>query len=202
VRILITGFESFDGEPINAAWEVVKDMTGKYAENREVFVRQIPTVFGASRMKLAEAFAEVRPDVVICVGQAGGRSAVSIERMGVNLDDARIPDNIGQQPLEQAISVTGPDGHFSTLPVRHLVETLLQAGIPAEESWSAGTYVCNHLLYGLMEIIKQGGEKTRHVRGGFIHIPYLPHQAARHQNAPSLSVDVVRQALQLVVETL
>ncbi|QSO46189.1 pyroglutamyl-peptidase I [Alicyclobacillus mengziensis] len=198
-RVLVTGFDPFDNEPVNAAWEVVKELGGLTTENAKVVVRQIPTVFGESISTLYTAIDEVNPDIVICVGQAGGRSAVSVERIGVNLSDARIPDNRGVSPVQEPIVPGGPDGYFSTLPVRAIVEAVREAGIPAEESWSAGTYVCNHLLYGLMHRLQDEIWSERGVLGGFIHIPFLPEQAVRHKNAPSLPADLVRQAIEIAV---
>lgn len=198
-RVLITGFDPFDNEPINAAWEVVKELDGLVTDEATVVVRQVPTVFYKSIERLYETMEEVQPDVVICVGQAGGRSAVSVERIGVNMSDARIPDNDGVSLVQASIEESGPAGYFSTLPVRTIVETLREAGIPAEESWSAGTYVCNHILYGLMHKLQQDVFASRGVIGGFIHIPFLPEQAARHKNAPSLPADLVRKAIQLAV---
>lgn len=198
-RVLVTGFDPFDNEPVNAAWEVVKELDGWTTEDAEVVVRQIPTVFDESIATLYTAIDEVNPDIVICVGQAGGRSAVSVERIGVNLSDARIPDNRGVSPVQESIVPGGPDGYFSTLPVRVIVEAVQEAGIPAEESWSAGTYVCNHLLYGLMHRLQDEILSERGVLGGFIHIPFLPEQAVRHKNAPSLPADLVRQAIEIAV---
>lgn len=201
-KIIITGFEPFDGEPVNAAWEVVKSFDGQHNNDYVVEVHQLPTVFGKAIGRLKEVVSNGHADYVICVGQAGGRSAISFERIGVNMDDARIPDNDGNQPLEQQIVGDGPSAYWSTLPVRHLVTGLQELGIPAEESLSAGTYVCNHVLYGLMHLLAEPQHRQRGTKGGFIHIPYLPSQAVRHKNAPCLSIDEVRRGLQWVVETL
>jgi pyroglutamyl-peptidase len=198
-RVLITGFDPFDNEPVNAAWEVVKELDGVTTASADIIVRQIPTVFGESISTLYTAIDEVNPDIVICVGQAGGRSAVSVERIGVNLSDARIPDNRGAAPTQELIVADGPDGYFSTLPVRDIVEAVREAGIPCEESWSAGTYVCNHVLYGLMHRLQDESWSGRGVIGGVIHIPFLPEQAVRHKNAPSLPADLVRHAIEIAV---
>lgn len=199
-KVLMTGFDPFDNEPINAAWEVVKtvpDLAKAAAtdDGFELEVRQIPTVFGESMQVLEQAMEDVRPDVVICVGQAGGRSAVSVERIGINLNDARIPDNRGRLLRETPISAEGPAAWFSTLPVTSIVEAIQAAGIPAEASLSAGTYVCNHVLYGLQDILHRDSWRERSTIGGFIHVPFLPSQSARHRNAPCLSADLVGQAL-------
>jgi pyroglutamyl-peptidase len=197
-QVLMTGFDPFDNEPINAAWEVVQRFQGYVQSGFSVAVRQLPTVFETSLQVLETAISDVKPDVVICVGQAGGRSAVSIERIGVNLDDARIPDNAGDTPSERPIHVDGPAAYWSTLPVRHMVNGVRALGIPAEESYTAGTYVCNHTLYGLMHMLAQ--PRFAGVVGGFIHIPFLPSQAIRHKNAPSMHADDIEKALRQVIE--
>ncbi|MCL6445948.1 MAG: pyroglutamyl-peptidase I [Alicyclobacillus sp.] len=202
VRVLMTGFEPFDGEPINAAWEVVRTFADQRLPGLDVVVRQLPTVFGKSLAVLQQALEETQPDWVVCVGQAGGRSALSFERIGVNLIDARIPDNAGVSVQDAPIVPDGPTAYWSTLPVRKLVETLREAGIPAELSMTAGTYVCNHVLYGLMHFLQQDPYRARNVRGGFIHVPFLPEQAVRHRNAPSLSAETVTRGLTLALTTL
>lgn len=203
-RILMTGFDAFDGEPVNAAWEIVRAVAAVEMPGVELMIRQIPTVFCTSLLELKQAVDEVDPDVILCVGQAGGRSAISVERIGVNLDDARIPDNAGQQPRETPIVENGPAAYWSGLPVRDLVNHLRSAGIPAEESWSAGNFVCNHVFYGLMHTLAQASasDRKRQPIGGFIHVPYLPEQAARHQNAPSLGRAEMERALRMTVEYL
>lgn len=201
-RVLMTGFEPFGGETINAAWEAVKGFQNETVEGADIFVRQLPTVFGKAVEVLESELAAVQPDIVLCVGEAGGRSAISIERIGVNLDHARIPDNAGNQPKERPIIPDGPTAYWSTLPVADLVNELKSAGIPAEESFSAGTFVCNHVLYSLMYRLSTEAYRQRGAIGGFIHVPYLPCQAVKHRNLPSLSVEEVRRGLRLVVEYL
>lgn len=202
VKILVTGFDPFDNEPINAAWEVVRSLADKHIEGVELTVTQIPTVFGDSVKAVKQAIDEVKPEIVVCVGQAGGRSALSFERVGINLDDARIPDNRGNQPVLQQNQSDGPAAYFSTLPVRRLVEGLKENGIPAEESLTAGTYVCNHVLYGLMHYLSTSGLEREGVIGGFIHIPFLPSQSTRHKNAPCLSHETMVEGLQYVIHEL
>jgi pyroglutamyl-peptidase len=201
-RVLMTGFEPFGGETVNAAWEAVSGFQSATVEGADIFVRQLPTVFGKAVEVLEAELAAVQPDIVLCVGEAGGRSAISIERIGVNLDHARIPDNAGNQPKERPIIPDGPTAYWSTLPVAELVSALKSAGIPAEESFSAGTFVCNHVLYSLMHRLAADEYRQRAVIGGFIHVPYLPCQAAQHGNKPCLSVEEVRRALRLVIEYL
>ncbi|MDQ0188670.1 pyroglutamyl-peptidase I [Alicyclobacillus cycloheptanicus] len=201
-RVLLTGFDPFHDDPVNAAWEVVQEVAASDLAGIDLHVQQIPTVFHTSLDVLAQAIRQVQPDVVLCLGQAGGRAAISIERIGVNLDDARIPDNAGQQPREVPIVAGGPAAYWSGLPVRDLVTRLREAGIPAEESWSAGHFVCNHVLYGLMHLLQAPEFQTQGVVGGFIHVPYLPEQAARHPNTPCLGRAEMVRALRLVLDAL
>jgi pyroglutamyl-peptidase len=152
-------------------------------------------VFGESLECLRKAIAETKPVLVICVGQAGGRGQISLERIAINVDDARIPDNAGQCPVDAAVVTGGPAGHFSTLPIKRLLVELQREGIPAEISQTAGTYVCNHVFYGLMHHLK----KNRGIRGGFVHIPYSPEQATRYPGTPSLPVETATAALRIIV---
>jgi pyroglutamyl-peptidase len=156
-------------------------------------VRQLPVEFGASLQVLQAAIREAKPALVLCVGQAGGRAQISIERVAINVDDARIPDNADACPIDAPIVADGPAAYFATLPIKAMLVALREAGIPAEVSQTAGTYVCNHVFYGLMHALRG---KPR-IRGGFIHIPYAPEQAARHPGAPSLPVEVVTAALRI-----
>jgi len=193
--ILITGFEPFGGETLNPSWEAVRVLQGARISSHRVETCCLPVVFGEALACLGKAIAETKPALVICVGQAGGRGQISLERVAINVDDARIPDNAGQCPVDAAVVVGGPAGYFSTLPIKRLLMELQRAGIPAEISQSAGTYVCNHVFYGLMHRLK----KNRGVRGGFVHIPYSPEQAAKHPGAPSLPVETVITALRIIV---
>ncbi len=197
-KVLLTGFEPFGGEQINPAWEAVKQFQSKTYASVEVAVQLIPTVFHKSIETLEACLERVRPDIVICVGQAGGRSDISVERVAINIDDARIPDNEGNRPIDVPIVNGGPAAYFSTLPIKAIVYNLRKAGIPASVSLTAGTFVCNHLFYGLAHLLA-----TRYpgVRGGFIHIPYLPEQAARFPDKPSMSLELVVQALELAIMT-
>ena len=193
--VLITGFEPFGGETVNPSWEVVKQLEGLNIDNCRVVTRQLPCVFGESLTVLNAAIDELEPCVVIAVGQAGGRVDVTVERVAINVDDARIPDNRGQQPVDVAIVPDGPAAWFSALPIKAMVAALREKGIPASVSQTAGTFVCNHVMYGLLNKIsaKPG------VKGGFIHIPYLPEQAAAHAGAPSMAVQTVKDALEIAI---
>lgn len=196
-KILITGFEPFGGESINPSWEAAKKMNGAVINGHEVVSVLLPCTFGESISRLKEAIEEVSPEIVLCVGQAGGRSAISVERVAINVNDGRIPDNSGNQPIDEAINPEGPVAYWSTLPIKAIVKAIKEAGVPAEVSQTAGTYVCNHIFYGLMEIL---GKKTA-IRGGFIHIPFIPEQAARYQGQPSLHLEDIIKGLTVALET-
>jgi pyroglutamyl-peptidase len=196
--VLVTGFEPFNGDKVNPALEAVNRLQELDWEDVRVVTQPLPVVFHQSIEVLAETLERVRPDVVISVGQANGRSQFNVERVAVNMDDAPFPDNAGNQPVDATIVDGGPAAYFSTLPVKEIVENVRAAGIPATVSQSAGTYVCNHIFYGLSHLLA-----TRYpdVRGGFIHIPYLPEQAAHMQNQPSMSVETVVKALEITICT-
>jgi len=194
-KVLITGFEPFDGERLNPSWEVVKQLNDMELVGARIVARQLPCVFGAALDALNAAIDEVQPVMVLAIGQAGGRTDITIERVAINVDDARIPDNQGQQPVDEPIVAGGPAAYFSTLPIKAMVSSMREAGIPAAVSQTAGTYVCNHVMYGLLH--RLSGQ--REVKGGFIHIPYLPEQAAAHPGAPSMAASTVLFALELAV---
>lgn len=171
-RILLTGFEPFGGDDLNPSQEVLRTLDGwSPGEGVQVSTLVLPCVFGRSRQLLDEAMLQWQPQLVIALGLAASRKAVSVERVAVNLDDARIPDNAGAQPLDRPVVPGGPAAYFSTLPVKAIVAAVQAAGIPAELSMSAGSFVCNHVFYGLAHTIATRG---RGVRGGFIHLPWLP----------------------------
>lgn len=193
--VLITGFEPFGGETLNPSWEVVKLLDGMIIDDCRVVARQLPCVFGESLEVLNAAIDALQPSVVLAIGQAGGRVDVTVERVAINVDDARIPDNRGQQPVDVAIVSGGPAAWFSTLPIKAMVEALREAGIPASVSQTAGTFVCNHVMYGVLHKLADRPE----VKGGFIHIPYLPEQAAAHPGAPSMATQTLKQALEIAI---
>jgi pyroglutamyl-peptidase len=197
--VLLTGFEPFDGEPINPSWDAVQQLHGEVLAGAQIVALQLPCVFGKSLTVLERAVRQYQPDVVIAVGQAGGRTDICPERVAINLDDARIADNAGKQPLDKAIRKQGPVAYFSTLPVKAIVKTLTDAGLPASVSHSAGTFVCNHVFYGLMALQEKHGIRAC----GFVHVPLLPSQAARRGEAPSMAlVDMVRGLRIAVKESL
>jgi pyroglutamyl-peptidase len=195
--ILLSGFDAFDGEPVNPSWEAASRLDGEVLGGHRVVARRLPVEFGGALDLLRDAIDALDPALVLCVGQAGGRAQLSLERVAINLDDARIPDNAGASPVDEPVVAEGPAAYFATLPIKAMLHALRDAGIPAEISQSAGTYVCNHAFYGLMHALRDRPA----TRGGFIHIPYSPAQAARHPGAPSLPVDTVVAALRIAMET-
>ncbi|WP_349743472.1 pyroglutamyl-peptidase I [Roseateles cavernae] len=199
MNILLTGFEPFGGEAINPAWEIARALDGEMLGPARIVARQLPCVFGQSLRVLDQALAELRPGLVLALGQAGGRSDLSLERVAINVDDARIADNAGAQPIDMPVLESGPAAYFSTLPIKAIVHGLRAAGLPASVSQSAGTFVCNHLFYGLQHRLAGSG-----VRSGFLHIPYLPEQAARSNGQPSMAlasmIEGVRISLALALQ--
>ena len=167
MKVLVTGFDPFGGEPINPAWEAVKAMKDTIA-GAEIVKMQIPTVVGKSIEKIHQKMKELQPDLVISVGQAGGRFGVTPERVAINVTDARIPDNEGNQPIDEPIFPDGPAAYFSNLPVKAMVQAIKDAGYPSVLSNSAGTYICNHVMYGILYYIEK---EFPNVRGGFFHVP-------------------------------
>ena len=194
MRILYTGFSPFGGESINPSFEALKLLPEKIA-GAEVVIREIPTEFGRGPEAVLKAVKELSPDAVICVGQAGGRASVTPEYIGINCRNARIPDNAGQKPEFERIRPEGPDGIFSRLPVALIAEKCREKGIPAAVSYSAGTYVCNDLMYALLRTY----ENTA-VRAGFIHVPCLPEQAG--DKYPSMTKEEIVMALEAAIGVL
>ena len=193
--VLLTGFEPFNKETINPAWEAVRALDGWSGAGFAVEVLQLPCVFGEANRVIGEAVARLQPALVIAVGQAGGRVDLSVERVAINVDDAPIPDNAQCQLVDAAIVPGGPAAYFSTLPIKAIVRGLKAAGIPASVSQTAGTFVCNHVFYGLMH--RTAGSA---VKAGFIHIPYLPEQAARHPGVASMALAEVVRGLKVAIE--
>lgn len=193
-KILVTGFEPFGGETINPAWEAVRilpETIGDYRVER----MQVPTVFQKAYELAVARAEELDADAILCVGQAGGRDAVTPERVGINLRDASIPDNAGNQPSEQPIAADGPAAYFSTLPVARMAKAIRDASLPGRVSNTAGTFVCNDLLYSLLHHFAD-----RALPVGFVHVPYLPEQAKNGQ--PSLALEDIAKALTAAIEAM
>ncbi len=188
--ILLTAFEPFGGETVNPTVRILERVTKPDGARLERLV--LPVVFGRSLEVLESALEEAKPDVVIALGQAGGRSLISLERLAINLNDARIPDNDGNQPIDTPVAPDGPAAYFSTLPLKRMLRALLDDGIPADLSQTAGTFVCNHVMYGLLHLLSN---RYPTARGGFIHVPFLPEQAAEH-GAPSLGLGLMVRAVE------
>ena len=192
-RVLLTGFDAFGGDAINPSWLAVRALHGRQIAGHTVVAAQLPTVFGEALRELHGLLVKHRPALVICVGQAGGRSALSLERVAINVDDAPIPDNAGAQPIDAPVAPGAPAAYFSTLPIKAMLAALQREGLPAEVSQTAGTFVCNHVFYGLMHTIAANPE-LRHTRGGFVHVPWLP-----EQGTPNMALDDVVRGLRVAV---
>jgi pyroglutamyl-peptidase len=199
VNVLLTGFEPFDRETVNPSWEAVRALDGWRQGAAVVHARRIPCVFGAALVALDAAIDELQPQLVLAVGQAGGRSEFTPERVAINVDDGRIGDNAGHQPIDQPVVAGAPAAYFSTLPIKAMVRDLRAAGIPAAVSNSAGTFVCNHLFFGLMH--RAATRPVPGMRAGFIHVPYLPEQAARLPGQPSMALATLVAGLRVAVAT-
>ncbi|MBC7372468.1 MAG: pyroglutamyl-peptidase I [Frankiales bacterium] len=199
-RILLTGFEPFGGESTNPSLLAVQRVAaGPATPDVQIRIASLPVVFGDAIDVMTAAVDEHEPDIVICVGEAGGRVAVTPERFALNLDDAGFPDNAGRQPLDHTIVEAAPVAYRSTLPVTDLVQAMRAAGIPAAPSSSAGNYVCNNVFYGLMHLIAT----TRpQLVGGFVHVPYMHEQVLDRADArPSLSIATITEAIAISVTT-
>ncbi|MCK7624874.1 pyroglutamyl-peptidase I [Streptomyces sp. RS10V-4] len=196
-RVLLTGFEPFGGETANPSWEAVRTAVAAPLDGLALHAVQLPCVYGRSLSHLRAAIDEICPDVVVCVGQAGGRPDITVERVAVNVDDARIPDTAGAAPIDEPIVPGGPAAYFSTLPIKACVAAVRAAGLPASVSNTAGTFVCNHVFYGLAHLI---ATELPHLRGGFVHVPYAPEQVTDRAQ-PSLPVGATATALREIAAT-
>lgn len=196
--LLITGFEPFGGEAINPSWEVARALHGRRVGTAQVVAEQLPCVFVQSLPALRAALRRHRPQWVVGLGLAGSRSAISLERVAVNLCDARIADNAGEQPAGTPVVAGAPAAYFTRLPVKALVQRLLAAGLPAELSLSAGSFVCNQVMYGLLHALRRRPE----LPAGFIHLPPLPEQAAAHPGSRPLALDEQVRGIALVLQAL
>ncbi|GAA2595276.1 pyroglutamyl-peptidase I [Streptomyces axinellae] len=185
LKVLVTGFEPFEDQSSNPSWEVAALLAAEPPAGLDITAVELSCVFGTALTELRDALASNAPDLVLCLGQAGGRPDLTVERVAINVDDARIPDNAGAQPVDEPVIADGPAAYFSSLPIKACVAAARGAGVPASVSQTAGTFVCNHVFYGLAHLLA-----TEHpgVRGGFVHVPYTPRQVAALRTAqPSLS---------------
>lgn len=193
----MTGFEPFGGEEINPSLEAMKKLDGYQYKDYKVVGLEIPTVYNESMDIIKEKISSVEPKAVISVGQAGGRNRISVERIGINVDHTKQEDNEGNKPKNRPIDENGKDGYFSTLPIQKITDNLKEDKIPAKISNSAGTYICNHIMYGLLNHIEKN---SLDIKSGFIHVPYLPEQVL-DKNKPSMSMGMITEAVKIAVQT-
>lgn len=198
MKILVTGFDPFGGESLNPAWEAVKKIpdTINGAEIKKVM---IPTVFGKSAEVTEQAIEEFQPDYVLNIGQAGGRFELTPERVAINVDDARIPDNDQAQPIDAAIKEDGAAAYFTQLPVKAMVTAMKEAGVPASVSNSAGTFVCNHIMYQVQYMIDQ---KYPDLKGGFMHVPFIPSQVLDKPGKPAMNLEDIAKGITKALEAI
>lgn len=197
MKVLITGFDPFGGEKVNPAFEAVRLLPDTVA-GAEIIKLEIPTVFTRSAVVVEEAIQKYRPDLVINVGQAGGRSCMTVERVAINLAEARIPDNDGEQPSDRKIREDGENAYFATVPVKAMVENMRAHGIPAHVSYTAGTYVCNSIMYNVLYLTDR---KYPGIRAGFIHVPFESGQVTEKPNGtPFMSLEMIAKGLEYSIE--
>lgn len=199
-RVLVAGFEPFENDAVNPAWEIARALDGWACEGAVVQAAQLPCVFGRAIDALDAALTGPPLQLVLCVGAAGGRTEISMERAALNIDDARIPDNAGQQPIDLPVVKHGPAAYFSTLPIKAMVRDVRAAGLPAAVSNTAGTFVCNHIFYALMHRLATR-PALAHTRGGFVHVPYLPEQAASKPGVASMALAAQVEAFRVAIRT-
>ncbi len=195
MKILVTGFDPFGGESVNPAFEVIKALPEK-VNGADIVKLEVPTVFGKSIDTVVKKIDQIVPDAVLCIGQAGGRFGVTPERVAINVDDARIKDNEGNQPLNRVIREDGDKAYFATLPIKRMAQAVLDAGIPAQVSNTAGTFVCNHLMYGVLYHV---AKKNYNTAAGFVHIPYLLEQITDKPNTPGFSKETLVKAVEALL---
>lgn len=196
MKVLITGFDPFGGESINPALEAVMKLPDTIC-GAEIIKIEIPTVFRKSLEKIEENIIKHNPDIVISVGQAGGRFGITPERIAINVDDARIPDNESKQPIDVPVFEDGENAYFTTLPIKAMIEEMKSENIPCSVSNTAGTFVCNHVMYG---ILYMAAKKYPNIKGGFIHVPYIPCQVLDKPNMPSMSAIDITKGLELCIK--
>lgn len=196
MKILLTAFDPFANEKINPTLEVLKKLEDNIL-NAQIIKLKLPTIFDKSSKILEEKIKEIKPDFILSLGQAGGRSKITAERVAINVDDASIKDNAGEKPIDQKIRIDGKNAYFSTLPIKAIVGEIKKAGIPAEISNSAGTFVCNHIMYEGLYF----AEKYGNIKAGFIHIPFLPEQVI-DKDMPSMNISDIKKSLEIAIATI
>ena len=202
MKILVTGFDPFGGEKINPALETIKRLPDTIL-GAQIIKLEIPTVVGKSLAKIKEAVEKENPDVVLSIGQAGGRSEITVERVGINIDDCRIPDNEGNQPIDEPVVKGGPAAYFVTVPIKAIVENIKAHNIPASISNTAGTFICNHVCYGVAHLAAQRTTTGKPMKSGFIHIPFLPEQViGKPALTPSMSLETIISGITHALEAI
>ena len=197
MKVLVTGFDPFGGEAVNPAFEAVKLLPDEIA-GAEIIKLEIPTVFSKCGPAVEAGIQKYEPDVVINVGQAGGRSCVTIEQVAINLAEARIPDNDGEQPSDEPIQKDGAPAYYATIPVKAIVKNVRDHGIPCHISYTAGTYVCNCIMYNVLHM---AATKYSNIRAGFIHVPFAAQQAVEKPNGtPVMSLEMIADSLKYAIE--
>ena len=194
MKVLVTGFDAFNGEEINPSAMIVKSLKNEIDGN-EIKKIIIPTVYKKSAEILEQTIKDYGPDIIISLGQAGGRTGISLERLAINIDDGSIADNEGNMPIDQKIREDGQNAYFSSLPIKAILEDLLNNGIPSAISNSAGTYVCNHVMYSALYL----AEKYGNIKAGFIHLPYLPEQVIGKADLASMDLDMMVRAVEIAI---
>ncbi|MGE5096178.1 MAG: pyroglutamyl-peptidase I [Betaproteobacteria bacterium] len=193
--MLVTGFDPFGGESVNPSWEICNRLP-RVIGGRRVETCRVPCEFRRAIEVVAEAIERYRPSVVICLGQAGGRTHVCVERVAINVNDARIEDNSGESPIDEPIAVNGPAAYFSTLPIKAMAVAMRAAGAPSEVSNTAGTFVCNHLMYGVLHYLAGSGSPAR---AGFIHVPYAEEQVLEKKGQPSMAIATMARGVEAAI---
>ncbi len=194
-KILLTGFDAFGGASLNPSWLVAKALHGRQIAGHRVIAAQLPTRFGESLHQLQALLQQHQPALVICLGQAGGRRVMSLERVAINVNDAPLPDNAGSQPVDTPVVPGAPAAYFTTLPIKAMLQAMQREGVAVEVSQTAGTFVCNHVFFGLMHALATQ-PTLRHTRGGFVHLPHLP-----QQGAPSMAQGEMVRGLRLALRS-
>ena len=192
--VLLTGFDPFGGDAINPSWLIAQALHGEILQGHRVVAAQLPTRFDSSHKELLALLRQHQPALVLCLGLAGGRSGISFERVAINIQDARIADNAGAQPIDTPVITSGPAAYFSTLPIKAMLQALTATNIPAEVSQTAGTFVCNHVFYALMHALKKHKGPGR-ARGGFVHVPYW-----QNQGQPGMTLEEMVRGIRLAIQ--
>jgi pyroglutamyl-peptidase len=195
--VLVTGFDPFGGERLNPSWEICRQLAGTTIDGLRVEACKVPCEFRRAIETVAAAIERHRPSLVICIGQAGGRAQMSVERVAINVDDARIADNSGARPIDEPVAAEGPAAYFATVPVKAMTRAMREAKVPAQVSNTAGTYVCNHVMYGVLHYLAASGNPAR---AGFIHVPYAEEQVLDKPAMPALSLASMVRGVQAAIE--